>query len=221
MAAEVSADGLDQAESWLAQDLALLEEADGFHPVVSRDDLSIGSRPMADDPNLLFRWHLPRVDAPAAVVFEGFVTRLLDYHGEWTREFSGGRVVSEPRSGMRILYQTFRPGVPGVSQRDLCSAEVVTDLPGGCRLASFRSVDALPAQPGFVRIQWWGAALCRPIDAASSELVYLDRENQGGRFPSWLMNRMMPRYLVHQAEQVQRFFADGGPPEIRIHPSSP
>ena len=220
MPADLRPDGLDQAESWLSQDLVLLDDVAGFRPVVRRDDLLIGSRPMPDDPNLLFRWHLPRVNAPASVVFEGFVTRLLDYHAEWTREFSGGHVVSEPRPGVRILYQTFRPGLPGVSQRDLCSAEIVTDLPGGAKLASFRSVDSVPNQSGFVRIQWWGAALCRPVDPTSSELIYLDRENQGGRFPSWLMNRMMPRYLVHQAEQVRAFFADGGPPEIRSHTSS-
>jgi hypothetical protein len=29
------------------------------------------------------------------------------------------------------------------------------------------------------------------------------------------MNRMMTRYLVLQAEQVRRFFAAGGPPELR------
>ena len=217
----MTTEALDEAQEWLTRDRELLADADGFRTVVSRDDLVIGSRPMPDDPNRLFRWHLRQINAPAIVVFEGFVTRLLDYHAEWTREFAGGRVHSEPRPGVRILYQTFHPGMPGVSRHDLCSAEIVADLPDGAKLASFRSVDALPSQPGYVRIQWWGAALCRPIDADSSELLYLDRENQGGRFPSWLMNRMMPRYLVHQAEQVQRFFADGGPPEIRIHTSSP
>jgi hypothetical protein len=40
----------------------------------------------------------------------------------------------------------------------------------------------------------------------ASDLTYLDRENQRRSFPSWLMNRMMPRYLVYQAEQVRRFF---------------
>jgi hypothetical protein len=45
--------------------------------------------------------------------------------------------------------------------------------------------------------------------------MYLDRENQGGRFPAWLMNRMMPTHLVRQAEAVRDFFADGGPPELR------
>jgi hypothetical protein len=102
-----------------------------------------------------------------------------------------------------------------VAKRDLCSAEVVRDLGDGRLQASFRSVDAMPAQEGHVRIDWWGAVLCVPIDDARSELIYLDRENQGGRFPAWLMNRMMTGYLVTQAEAVQHFFADGGPPELR------
>lgn len=203
------------SESWLAHDLELLDDTSGFAPRVSRADLQIGSRPMADDPNHLFRWRLPVVNAPADVVFEGFVHRLLDYHGEWTREFAGGHVVDIPSPDTRIIYQRFKPGIPGISARDLCSAEVVRDLPGGVKLASFRSIDAVPIQRGFVRIDWWGAALCTPIDDHHSELVYLDRENQGGRFPAWLMNRMMTKYLVAQADQVRRFFATGGPPELR------
>jgi hypothetical protein len=203
------------SESWLAQDLVLLNDANGFRSLVDRGDLQIGSRPMPDDPNLLFRWRLPVVNASADVVLEGFVNRLLDYHAEWTKEYVGGHVVDAPAPGTRILYQRFRPGIPGIAPRDLCSAEVVRDLPGGVKLASFRSVDALPKEHGHVRIDWWGAALITPVDASHSELVYLDRENQGGRFPAWLMNRMMTRYLVLQADQVRRFFANGGPPDLR------
>jgi hypothetical protein len=29
------------------------------------------------------------------------------------------------------------------------------------------------------------------------------------------MNRVMTRYLVLQADQVRRFFANGGPPDLR------
>jgi hypothetical protein len=206
---------LADAEAWLARDRELLADHAGFRPTVERADLQVGSRPMPDDPNLLFRWRLPVVNAPAEVVFEGFVHRLLDYHGEWTREYVDGRVVSCPAPDTRILYQRFAPGVPGIARRDLCSAEVVRVLPGGALLASFRSVDAVPAEPGHVRIDWWGAALCTPVDDGRSELVYLDRENQGGRFPAWLMNRTMSTYLVRQAEAVRTFFAAGGPPELR------
>jgi len=206
---------LADAESWLDVDLALLTTADAFRTRVDRPDLQIGSRPSTDDPNDLFRWRLPAVNAIPAVVFEGFVHRILEYHHVWTREYAGGHVVPTPDARTRVLYQRFDPGVPGVADRDLCSAEIVRELPDGALLASFRSVDAVPAEPGRVRIDWWGAALCRPLDDGRSELVYLDRENQGGRFPAWLMNRMMPTYLVRQAEAVRDFFADGGPPELR------
>jgi hypothetical protein len=173
---------------------------------------------MPDDPNLLFRWRLPLVNAPADVVFEGFVVRLLDYHREWTREYAGGHVVESPAPDTRVLYQRFVPGIPGVAPRDLCSAEVVRELPGGVKLASFRSLASLPKVAGHERIDWWGAALCTPRGDGQSELIYLDRENQGGRFPAWLMNRMMTKYLVLQAEQVRRFFATGGPSELRRAP---
>jgi hypothetical protein len=202
-------------DAWLEGDHALMTGDAGWRSVVARDDLQIASRPMPDDPNLLFRWRLPTVNAPADVVFEGFVHRLLDYHKEWTREFAGGRVVETLGPKARILYQRFQPGVPGISPRDLCSLEVVRDVAPGVKLASFRSVDRLPREAGHERIDWWGAALCRThAGGRASELVYLDRENQGGLFPSWLMNRMMPKYLVLQAECVRRFFAKGGPPEL-------
>lgn len=153
-------------ESWLASDHDLLNDASGFAARVQRDDLQIGSRPMTDDPNLLFRWRLPAVNAPADVVFEGFVHRLLDYHGEWTREFAGGHVVDTPTTDTRIVYQRFKPGIPGISPRDLCSAEVVRDLPGGAKLASFRSVDAVPRERGYVRITWWALRSARPSTTA-------------------------------------------------------
>ena len=206
---------LGDAPSWLDGDLELMHDAAGFRTRVDRDDLQIGSRAMPDDPNLLFRWRLPVVNAPADIVFECFVGRILDYHGEWTREFVDGSVVSTPAAGVRVLHQRFAPGIPGIAKRDLCSAEVVRELPDGALLASFRSVDGVPVTPGHVRIDWWGAALCTPIDDRRSELIYLDRENQGGHFPAWLMNRTMKTYLVRQAEAVHRFFVDGGPPELR------
>ena len=204
-------------DEWLERDRALMMDDTGWRRVISRDDLQVASRPMPDDPKWLFRWRLPSINAPADVVFEGFVHRLLDYHREWTREFAGGRVVEILGPNARVLYQRFEPGVPGISPRDLCSIEVVRDVAPGIKLASFRSVDRVPREPRHERIDWWGAALCttRP-GGRESELVYLDRENQGGMFPTWLMNRMMPKYLVLQAECVRRFFANGGPPALRM-----
>ena len=206
----------EHAEAWLQRDHALLTESDGWRTLAAPGDIGLWSRHLPDDPNDLFRWRLPAVGASAEVVFEGFVHRVLAHHKEWTREFAGGRVVESPRPDARILYQRFEPGIPGITPRDLCSIEVRRDLAPGLKLASFRSVDRLPAEPGYERIDWWGAVLCRTLDDGERcEFTYLDRENQGGHFPSWLMNRMMPRYLILQAEQVRRFFANGGPPELR------
>src|SRR4051794_9218308 len=114
-----------RADEWLERDHRLLTESEGWRVRLERDDLQIWSRPMADDPNHLFRWRLPVVAAPAEVVFEGFVHRILEYHKQWTREFAGGRVVETLGPSTRVVYQRFEPGVPGISPRDLCSAEVV------------------------------------------------------------------------------------------------
>lgn len=213
---ESTRDWSTRSAAWLAQDHALLTSDDGWKPLAGRDGIDLWSRPMADDDNHLFRWRLPVVAAPAEVVFEGFVHRLLDYHKEWTREFAGGRVVEILSPEARVVYQRFEPGIPGIKPRDLCSLEVVSSVAPGVQLASFRSVDLLPSEPGYERIDWWGAVLCTTLpDGVTSELRYLDRENQGGWFPSWLMNRMMPNYLLIQAEAVRRFFADGGPASLR------
>ena len=205
-----------RAEAWLTRDHALMTSDDGWKALSAPSGIELWRRPMPDDPNHLFRWRLAVVGASAEVVFEGFVHRILAHHKEWTKEFVDGRVVSSPGPSARVIYQRFDPGVPGITQRDLCSLEVLRDVAPGVKLASFRSVDALPPEPGHERIDWWGAALCRTRDdGVTSELTYLDRENQGGLFPSWLMNLTMPKYLILQAQQVQRFFAQGGPPELR------
>jgi len=200
-----------RAEGWFAQDLALLTLEDGWLPVAAPAGVDIWRRSMPDDPNDLFRWRLPVVGAPAGVVFESFVHRILEHHKAWTKEFVGWRVVAEG-PGWRVLHQRFDPGVPGITPRDLCSLELVRELAPGRLLVTYRSVDAMPAEPGFERIDWWGAALCTTLPGGTtSEILYLDRENQGGWFPSWLMNRMMPRYLVLQAEAVRAFFTADRP----------
>ena len=205
------------AGAWLELDHRLMTDASGWRPILERADLQIWSRRMPDDPNLLFRWHVPSLEASVETVFEGFVRRVLDYHKHWRREFVDGRVVETLGPEARILYQRFDPGIPGISRRDLCSIEVTRELGPGARIASFRSVDRLPRERGHERIDWWGAALCTAHeDGLHSSLTYLDRENQGGSFPAWLMNRSMPRYLVMQAEAVTKFFRGGGPAELRV-----
>lgn len=210
---EDARDWVRHADEWLDTDYRLLTDEAGWRLVREREDLRIWSRRMPDDKNRLFRWQLTALEASAEVVFEGFVRRLLDHHQHWTKEYVDGRVVDELDAGARVLYQRFDPGVPGISKRDLCSAEVHRELVGGALLASYRSVDGVPRERGYERIDWWGAALCTPRDdGRSCDLSYLDRENQGGLFPAWLMNLMMPRYLVKQGVAVRAFFGGGGPP---------
>lgn len=209
-----------RAQGWLDRDHALLVGDEGWRTLAAPDGIGLWSRPMPDDPNLLFRWRLPQLAAPPGAVYDAFVTRILELHHEWTREFVGGRVLSEPAPGVRVLHQRFDPGIPGITRRDLCSVEVTRTLPGGAWLVSYRSVDALPSEPGHVRIDWWGAALCRP-QGEGSELLYLDRENQGGWFPAWAMNAMMPKYLILQAREVERWFREAAAESRRVADPAP
>ena len=169
----------ERAETWLSCDRALLTESGGWLSLAAPGDIGLWRRRMPDDANDLFRWRLPAVGAPAEVVFEGFVNRILDYHKEWTRELTGGRVVGAPGPGARVLHQRFAPGIPGIAPRDLCSIEVVRDLGPGGKLASFRSVDTLPKEPGCERIDWWGAALCRTLDDGASYSTSIARTKGG------------------------------------------
>lgn len=198
-----------RADGWLDADLALLEGDAGWRPRRAPDGIGLWSRPTPDDPNHLFRWRLPLLEAEAGRVYEDFVVRILELHREWTKEYVEGRLVAVPRPDARVLYQCFDPGLPGIAPRDLCSLEVTRPLPGGAWLVSHRSVDAVPPVPGHARIDWWGAALCRPVGEGRCSLDYLDRENQGGWFPAWAMNAMMPGYLVVQAREVARWFGAG------------
>lgn len=206
-------DWLASSAEWLETDYRLMTSDEGWTAGPRYGAIEVDRRRMPDDPNELFRWKLPDIGAPHDHVFEAFVARVLDYHQHWTKEFVGGHVVERLRPDARIVYQRFHPGVPGVRDRDLCYAEVTRTVSGSVLQASYRSVDAEPRRPRHERIQWWGANLCinGPTPGRSS-MIYLDRENQGGRFPSWLMNLLMPRYLRAQAEQIARFFEGGGPP---------
>jgi hypothetical protein len=203
-------------EEWLETDLRLMTQPEGWRALRGSSGCTLHRRPSPDDPNDLFLWRCPTMNAPAEIVFEALVHRILDYHQHWTREFVGGSLVEAIDRDTKIFHQRFDPGIPGFKKRDLCYVMVARRLDERTLQASYRSVDAVAPLPGHERIRWWGANLCiageRP---GTSELVYLDREDQGGAIPAWLMNLLMPRYLRYQCDQLRRFFADGGPPALR------
>jgi hypothetical protein len=70
--------------------------------------------------------------------------------------------------------------------------------------------DDMPVPQGFERIDWWGGHLFEANDDGTSQLVLIDRENQGGWFPYFMMNLIMPQYLTHQFESIIKFFEKGG-----------
>lgn len=199
-------------ENWLDSDLTLMTSDEGWRERSRKKGSPIWQRPFPDDKNDLFRWRLPRVAAPHNEVFDVFTNKMLDYHQYWTAEYTGGFRVQEIDKNTQIIYQQFNPGVPFIAKRDLLYIQWWRQLDDRTMQTSFRSIvlDNLPVPAGFERIDWWGGHLFEANPDGSSQLVLIDRENQGGRFPAPVMNLIMPNYLTHQFESILRFFEKGG-----------
>ncbi len=137
---------------------------------------------------------------------------MIDYHQYWTAEYTGGYVVKVIDENTQIIYQQFNPNKPFISKRDLLYIQWLRKIDEKTIQTSFRSIiwEGIPVPVGFERIDWWGAHLFEANPDGTSQLVLIDRENQGGFFPSFLMNKIMPQYLTHQFESIVKFFENGG-----------
>ena len=96
---ESTSNWADHGEAWLARDLALMTERHGWRAIAAPGDIGLWSRRMPDDADDLFRWRLPVVEAPAEVVFEGFVHRILEHHKVWTRDRAPRRTARSTPTG--------------------------------------------------------------------------------------------------------------------------
>jgi hypothetical protein len=199
-------------EAWLDTDLALMTTNKGWKERSQKNGISIWQRPFADDKNDLFRWRLPNVAASHTEVFDVFTNKMLDYHQYWTAEYTGGYVVKEIDAKTQIIYQQFNPNVPFISKRDLLYIQWSRHIDEKTMQTSFRSIvlEDTPVPDGFERIDWWGGHLFEANEDGTSQLVLIDRENQGGHFPAFMMNLIMPKYLMHQFESFIKFFKNGG-----------
>ncbi|MCP1382107.1 hypothetical protein [Runella salmonicolor] len=199
-------------EKWLDQDLKLMSTDEGWKERGKKNDITIWQRPFADDKNDLFRWRIPKVAANHKVVFDVFVNKMIDYHQYWTAEYTGGFVVEEIDDNTQIIYQQFNPNIPFISKRDLLYIQWSRKIDDKTTQTSFKSIvwKSMPVPSGFERIDWWGGHLFEANTDGSSQLVLIDRENQGGNFPSFIMNKIMPQYLTHQFESIIHFFNKGG-----------
>jgi hypothetical protein len=199
-------------EKWLDTDLDLMTSDQGWKERTKKRGVSIWQKSFSDDKNDLFRWRLPNVAAPHIEVFDVFTNKMLDYHQYWTAEYTGGYVVKEIDKNTQIIYQQFNPNVPFISKRDLLYIQWSRKIDDKTIQTSFRSIilDEMPVPAGFERIDWWGGHLFEANTDGTSQLVLIDRENQGGRFPAFLMNLIMPNYLTHQFESILKFFEKGG-----------
>jgi hypothetical protein len=199
-------------EAWLDKDLALMTLSNGWKERSQKNGISIWQRPFPDDKNDLFRWRLPKIAAPHTEVFDVFTNKMIDYHQYWTAEYTGGYVVKKIDENTQIIYQQFNSGIPFISNRDLLYIQWSRKIGEKTIQTSFRSIvlDDFPKSEGFERIDWWGAHLFEANEDGSSQLVLIDRENQGGFFPPLMMNLIMPKYLTHQFESIIKFFEKGG-----------
>ena len=199
-------------KKWLDEDLGLMTTDAGWKERTKKNGISIWQQSFADDKNDLFRWRLPSVAAPHRVVFDVFVNKMIDYHQYWTKEYTGGYLVQQIDHNTQVIYQQFNPGIPGISKRDLLYIQWWRTIDDNTIQTSVRSVvlDNMPVPAGFERIDWWGGHLFEANKDGSSQLVLIDRENQGGRFPSFMMNKIMPNYLTLQFESIITFFNKGG-----------
>lgn len=199
-------------EKWLDADLMLMTSDEGWRERSQKKGICIWQRPFADDKNDLFRWRLPRVAAPHGEVFDVFTHKMIDYHQYWTAEYTGGFRVQDIGENAQIVYQQFNPGVPLIAKRDLLYVQWSRTIDDRTMQTSFRSIvlDMMPVPAGFERIDWWGGHLFEANPDGTSQLVLIDRENQGGRFPAFMMNLIMPTYLTHQYESIVQFFEKGG-----------
>ena len=199
-------------DKWLDTDLALMTSNDGWKERTAKNGISIWQQSFADDKNDLFRWRLPKVAAGYKVVHDVFINKMIDYHQYWTKEYTGGFMVKEIDADAQIIYQQFNPNIPFIAKRDLLYIQWSRRIDDKTIQTGFRSIviDDMPVPASFERIDWWGGHLFEANDDGTSQLVLIDRENQGGRFPSLMMNMVMPQYLTFQFESIVEFFKKGG-----------
>ncbi|MCP9764686.1 hypothetical protein [Lacihabitans soyangensis] len=205
-------DWKENKEKWLERDFELMTKDTGWKERLQKDGVSIWQRSFADDKNDLFRWRLPKVSANHKEVFDVFTNQMIDYHHYWTAEYTGGYVVKELDENTQIIYQQFDPNKPFISKRDLLYIQWSRKIDDKTIQTSFRSIvmEEFPVPNGFERIDWWGGHLFEANADGSSQLVLIDRENQGGWFPYFMMNLIMPQYLSHQFNSIIKFFEKGG-----------
>jgi len=199
-------------ENWLDTDLALMTSNEGWKERSEKNGINIWQRSFSDDKNDLFRWRLPSVAASHEEIFDVFTNKMVDYHQYWTAEYTGGFMVKELDENTQIIYQQFNSGIPFISNRDLLYIQWSRKIDDKTIQTSFRSIiwKEMPVPDGFERIDWWGGHLFEANADGTSQLVLIDRENQGGLFPSFMMNLIMPKYLTHQFESIVKFFEKGG-----------
>lgn len=196
---------------WIEEDLALFRDAPHWRLV--RGSGSGGVNPSMEvrrrrdphgDANNLF-WYFAGTTVDVSVgVVATLYAKWVEESTHWTKEMQQQQQLTQ-----RCWWEHFVPHVCGVQPRTLVAAYVMSEQQSdGSYIVSCRSVPrqyyAFEGKEP-ITIQWHGAFWLCPVEgqAAKCRIYKLDRENQGGCFPSCTMNTEMPKFL---REEVTKAF---------------
>lgn len=199
-------------KAWHELDYNLMTSDEGFSVAAEKDGITIWRRPFPDDKNHLFKWVIKGLKVSHTELADIFTNQFHQYHQYWTKEYTGGYDPMIIDEEARLSYQQYDSGIPLISNRDWLVIQWSRVIDPTCIQLSFRTIkhDKQPPVKGYERIDWWGSHLFEANADGTSNLYFIDRENQGGYFPAFLMNRMMPKYLIFQYKALIEFFEKGG-----------
>jgi hypothetical protein len=156
------------------------------------------------------------------------VVSRLTHHSQiplsraWTKEVHSTQRLLQCADGSEVwaqyLVPVFIARFFGVMPRLLVACYVTSARPNGDGSVSCRSLpehmyDASAAPRRTPVINWYGAFrfLVVPGDESACTVCKLDREDQGGMFPAWLMNRTMVGFLEEEVTKATTFIRENAP----------
>jgi hypothetical protein len=202
---------------WLKEDEALVRESD--HWTVRREknegDLRLTVRSRDDpsgDPNWLFSYYDHQVVELPLEVTTALYGSWVDLAQNWTKEQHFEKLLLESEN-VAIWFQFFLPPllahICGAAPRALVAAYTFSSSENGPTVISNRSVpkkwvSSLPRSS--VLLMWHGGFLLHAEGAQKTSIVKIDRENQGGWLPTWLMNHfLMVKYLNEESTAIVKY----------------
>lgn len=193
-------------------DEKLMTSDNGWKVAKEKSGITIWTRSFPDDKNNMFKWVIPSLKADYKEVYDCIANHFHEYHQYFTVEYTGGYDVANPDEFNKVSYQQYDSGFKLISNRDWVVIQTTKVLNDKQIQIAYRSITHpdRPLVKGYERIDWWGGHIFEDNGDGTTKLYFVDRENQGGMFPAFLMNQMMPGYLIKQVVAFEKFFEQGG-----------